>query len=105
MQTLARGCWSDHTRLGMLQHSWPTPHRHGVDCDRVVVVVVVGGGCTAIVVVRSELVVWVVGPDPQAASSAVPPSSVAAKISRVVGFVLVMVISPFSLSWRVGPDA
>jgi hypothetical protein len=56
-----------------------------------VVVTLVAGGGTDVVLVRSVLVVWVVGlDDPQAASNAVPPSSVAASNSRIPGFVSVI---------------
>src|SRR5208282_266330 len=75
---------------GCRKASTPCDGRHGVDCCvRVVVTVVVDGGGTEVVVVRSVVVVCVVGLDPQAASSAVPPSSVAASNSRIPGCVLV----------------
>jgi hypothetical protein len=74
----------------------PDDRHHGVYCCVLVVVVLVDGGGTDIgggadvVVVRSVDVDSVLGLDPQAASSAVPPSSAAVNNSRIGVFVLVM---------------
>jgi hypothetical protein len=61
-----------------------------VYCCVVVVVTVVVGAGTEVVAVRSVVDVCVVEPDPQAASNAMPPSSVAAGNSRIPGSIVVM---------------
>jgi hypothetical protein len=75
--------------------STPRDYHHGVYCCvRVVVTVVdcgsVGDGAD-VVVVRSMVVVCVGGLDPQAASSAVPPSNAAITNSRMPDFVSIMI--------------
>jgi hypothetical protein len=66
----------------------------------VVVTVVAGGGGTDNVVVRSVVVVCVVGAEPQAASNATPASSVAARLSRTLSVLLVMIVSPDLIAAR-----